>query len=59
MQHEVSNSRDTICNIKLPIVGTLYVARSYQWSGLHLQHEVTNGRDPMCNMRLPIVGPNR
>ena len=42
MQHEVTNGRDPICNMKLPMVGT--------------QHEVINGRDPICNMKLPMVG---
>ena len=27
MQHEVTNDRDSICNMKLPMVGTLYVTR--------------------------------
>ena len=27
MQHEVTNGRDPICNMKLPMVGTLYVTR--------------------------------
>ena len=45
MQHEVTNGRDPICNMKLAMVGTLF-----------MQHEVTNGRDPTCNMRLPMVG---
>ena len=27
MQHEVTKSRDPICNMKLPTVGTLYVTR--------------------------------
>ena len=44
MQHEVTNGRDPICNMKLPMVGTLYAT------------EVTNGRDPICNMKLPMVG---
>ena len=56
MQHEVTNGRDPICNMKLPMVGTLYVTLSYQSSGPYMQHEATNGRDPICNMRLPMVG---
>ena len=44
MQHEVTNGRDPICNMKLPMVGP------------YMQHEVTNGRDPICNMKLPMVG---
>ena len=27
MSHEVTKSRDPICNMKLPMVGTLYVTR--------------------------------
>ena len=27
MQHEVTNGRDPICKMKLPMVGTLYVTR--------------------------------
>ena len=27
MQHEVTNGQDPICNMKLPMVGTLYVTR--------------------------------
>ena len=27
MQHEATNGRDPICNMKLPMVGTLYVTR--------------------------------
>ena len=30
MQHEVTNGRDPICNMKLPMVGTLYVTERYQ-----------------------------
>ena len=56
MQHEVTNSRDPICNIELPMVGTLYATRSYQQSGPYMQHEVTNGRDLICNKKLPTVG---
>ena len=56
MQHEVINGRDPICNMKLPMVGTLYATRSYQWSGPYMQHEVTKSRDPICNMKLPMVG---
>ena len=56
MQHEVTNGRDPICNMKLPMVGTLYATRGYQWSGPYMQHEVTNARDPICNMKLPMVG---
>ena len=56
MQHEVTKSRDPICNMKLPMVGTLYATWSYQWSGPYMQHEVANGRDPICNMKLPMVG---
>ena len=56
MQHEVTNSWDPICNMKLPTVGILFVTGSYQWSGSYMQHEVTNGRDPICNMKLPMVG---
>ena len=51
MQHRVTNGRDRICNIDLPMVGTLYATSSYQWlgqwSGPYVQHEVTNGRDPI------------
>ena len=54
--HEVTTGRDPICNMRLPIVGTLYVTGNYQWSGSHLQHDVTNVRDPICNMRLSMVG---
>ena len=56
MQHEVTNGRDHMCNMKLPMVGTLYATSSYQWSGPYMQHQVTNGGDPICNMRLPMVG---
>ena len=56
MQHEVTNGRDPICNMKLPMVGSLYVTWSCQLSGPYMQHEVTNGRDPISNMRLPMVG---
>ena len=48
MLHEVTNGRDPICNMKLPMVGTLYAP--------YMQHEVTNGRDPICNIELPMVG---
>ena len=44
MQHEVTNGRDPICNMKLPMVRTLYNMKS------------TNGRDPIFNMKLPMVG---
>ena len=30
MQHEVTNGRDPICHMKLPMVGTLYVTERYQ-----------------------------
>ena len=58
MQHEISNPQDPICNMKLPMVGTLYATWSYQWSGVHMQHEVTIGQDHtcICNMKLPMVG---
>ena len=56
MQHEVTNGQDLICNMKLPMVGTLYATLSYQWSGPYMQHEFTNGRDRICNIRLPMVG---
>ena len=56
MQHEVTNARDPICNMKSPEVGILYVTGSYQWSGLHMQHEVTIGQDPICNMKLSMLG---
>ena len=55
MQHDVTNGRDPVCNMKLPMVGTLYATRSYQCLGLYMQHEITNGRDPKCNMKLPKV----
>ena len=42
MQHEVTNGRVPICNMRLPIVGP------------YMFHEVTNDRDPICNMRLPM-----
>ena len=44
MQQEVINGRYPICNIKLPMVGTLYARYMYQWSVPYMQHEVTNGR---------------
>ena len=53
MQYEVTNGRDSICNIKLPMVGTLHPTWSYQWSVPYTQHKVTNGRDPIGNMKLP------
>ena len=56
MQHVVTNGRDPICNMKLPMVGTLYATCSYQQLEPYMQHEVTNGRDPICNMKLPMVG---
>ena len=56
MQHEDTNGWDPICNMKLPMVGTLYATSSYQWSGPYMQHEVTNGRERICNMKLPMVG---
>ena len=56
MQDGVTNGRDSTCNMKLLMVGTLYATGSCQWSGPYVQHEITNLRDLMCNMRLPIVG---
>ena len=60
MQHEVTNGQNPICNMMLPMVGTLYATCRYQWSGPYMQHEATNsrgnGRDPICNMKLPMVG---
>ena len=56
MKHEVTNGRDPICNMKLPMVGTLHATLSYQWSGPYMQHEITNGRDPIRNMKLRMVG---
>ena len=56
MQQEVTNSRDPIRNMKLPMVETLYATWSYQSSGPYMQHGVTNGRDPLCNMKLPMIG---
>ena len=56
MQHEVTNGRDLMCNMKLPMVETLYATWSYQWLGPYMRHEVTNGRDPICNVKLPMVG---
>ena len=56
MQHKVTNGRNPICNMKLPMVETLYATSSCQWSRPYLQHEVTNRRDPICIMKLRIVG---
>ena len=56
MQHEVTIGWYPICNMELPMVGTLYVTCSYEWSGPYMQHEVTNGRDPICSMKFPMVG---
>ena len=55
MQHEVTNSRDPICNMKLPMVGTLHATSSNQWSGPYMKHEVPNGQDPICNMKFQIL----
>ena len=56
MQQEVTNGRDPVCNMTLPMVGTLCATRSYQWSRPYMQHEVTHGPEPICNMKLPMVG---
>ena len=55
MQHEVTNDRDPICNMKLPMVGTLYATWSFGYSVPYMQHEVANRRNFICNIRLPIV----
>ena len=55
MQDEVTNGRYPVCNMKLPMVGTLYATWSCQWSEPYMQHEVTNGRYLICNMKLSIV----
>ena len=44
MQHEVTNDRDSICNMRLPTIEP------------YMQQEVINGRDHICNMKLPNVG---
>ena len=44
MQHEVTNGRDPISNVRLPRVGP------------YAQHEVTNGRNPICYIRLAMIG---
>ena len=58
MQDGVTIGQDPICNMKLPMVGTLYATciNSYQCSGPYMEHEVPNGRDAICNMKLPMVG---
>ena len=56
MSHENNNGRDAICNMKLPMVGTLYATKRYQWWEPYMQHTVTNGHDPICNIYLPMVG---
>ena len=66
MLHEVTNNRDPICNMRLPMAGSLYVRWGYQWLGPYIQHEVTNNwtlyttrgyqwLDSICNMMLSMV----
>ena len=55
MQHEATNGRDPICNMRLPMVGTicLYAICNMKLPPMiYMQHE--DGRD-ICNMKLPMV----
>ena len=45
MQHEITNGRDPICNLKIAMVETLYASSSYHWWGPYMQPKVTRGRD--------------
>ena len=55
MQHEVTNSQNPICNIKLLMIRSYMIHELTKERHPYLQHEITNDRDPICNMRLPII----